>query len=634
MSVSEHVVVSDPATYFRPNKPRIVNGFVEQRTEEDQVLIDAVANAFLETRQRTIISSILAVRPDELKFTQSEAEIIRVRHDAAFITGTAIRDQREPVGFPIMQFYDFCLTIDNAITFMRGLDIEIKNLNSIGSLALVDRLKEHILHTEFIPWAIADAKEFYKYIPSKHTLQLGSRSVPTYDDAKNQWNEDAKNDYQKCCDETLVLSSGIIRILIGLSQGLFMIFNTSAKHFKTVMVNPNGPPQLEDEFIPIGSWINATKGKEEMVPYFTKELQAEYKSFGDDLIFTERLFLAGENDITKYPGNWPYLFGRFVMKLSDDELKSFWKPATKATDIAFKYPRGGGPIRDWNFYISDTKSDENNVFPFKPPYEKFKLLSLTDEAKYSDWINNVPKPAHTEWNTVWEHMNRYTHHPIWVCPALSKAYAASGVSATLWNMYTMLQRNFAAALKTVDSMTTSNVPDSLRLVTDSHKALSYLPIGSCPNGTIPQYREFSSDPSKPGDIVDEDEAVKIVRDPQTGQVVRILKGNIDPSQCSCVPLVRAPTFTIPTSEYRNVRLATKQEIPMPKTMGVLSKADIERQLGQSGGMLQMVGQMSANVVPRIRTLSQKTTRIGNPDYRVIMKRNSRGFIQRYWVKRG
>lgn len=687
---------------FKPTDPRIVNGHVIERTREDQELINEFARTFLLESERKMIASILArdERDDNLAFTTYEAEIIANRHDPAFLSGTSNTGE---YGFPIAQFYDFVFTIDNALTFLRGLHVEVMNLRTIGSLEHINQLKKSIIHEDGVPWEIADLPN-YKTLPDETTpdkpgksvLRFDSDFIAEKDDTSGHWFNRERTNYEKCVDEALIYDSPIYRLLIGLQQGLFLVKHTVAEKLRYEPMDQPPAPGMTKEFIPIGNWINCWHSMcTHVIPYCGKAKDANTAEIlraegvldllallnagkgHSKLDNTLAAFMAGPMlshwyfmpkvyDVRQYPANWP---GRL--------LKDLGGSAADATSI-FQYgpkvslellpkghvvPAGGGPIAYWNCniypHLGGGKPDTVNVW-MRVEHDRImgnhdwllKNSRLLPSAEYPEAKEDATAyqnihAIETDWNAVSQAMTERHVHPIWACARLSKAFASSGVASVLQNMYRMIQQHFLASYKNTDQMAMAKL-DARRILMSSGRSLQYMSPGSCPGNTLPRYVTFG------GKIVDEADATFV------NNGVRYIRSHVDPSRCSCQPMVRALSYT--TSETDRNRMSTQQPHTMSIRMPIggpmtLTPDEIERQINSKSMMFtQGAGSVTGGALMSALTTGVRPTntqrvvggddviedtsrtvkhtrvsRKNNPDYQVVYRTNKNGVKQRFYV---
>jgi hypothetical protein len=193
--VSFFVLKQTPmASGYITRGPRLRGRYVDNRDKTTQEVINRFADEFLEYREKKLIASLLEKPTTELKYDIEEAQVLRSRADPRFLAGLrgAGWDTVDQ-GYPLSQFYDMCLTIETLINFLRGLEIQVHNLDSIGNADMIKYLCKHILHESFIPW------EFVELDPSivragkdekkVQGLRLGEDMIygPVVVSTKRQW---------------------------------------------------------------------------------------------------------------------------------------------------------------------------------------------------------------------------------------------------------------------------------------------------------------------------------------------------------------------------------------------------------------------------------------------------------------
>ena len=591
----------DVSSMYLPSDPKIVNGHVIERTPEDQELIMAFAEAFLQPRERQLIASILAKDVSQLQFNAVEAEIIATRQDPVFLTGCSAKGY----GFPIAQFYDFILTIDNALSYLRGLHIQVMNMRQIADSDFLDKLKVAIIHEDGVPWEIAELPEYKQLNETKDTekkartaLQLDSEYTIDFAHANgaNKYPTKERTTYEKCVDEAYIYNSPTYRMLIALQQGLFLVKHTVAEKLR---LGPMNAANLNAKnTIGIGNWINSWEIDhiDQVPPYLGKAKDAKTA-----LILKNHswLDLAGGASAVGFVDAWQpqyYLFPK-VYGLQNYPLnwhgfafrKMGGSPADAQTAFGYpvqpdlihnghKVPAEGGPLAYWNCNFLKIGTDvsvwmklrHNAVNALDTGNARFNG-SMIDIRNQSDTQNFHAIEA--DWEAATKNIYEMNYHPAWACPRLSKAYAASGVGSVLQNMYKMLQRHFTAQYKNVDQLAIAQ-PDARRILMSANRSLTHLTPGTCPANSLPRYVTYQ------GTIVDEEEATFV----SNGQ--KWIRSHIDPSRCSCEPLVRALSYSTGMPERPNgARQAEPRMMTLRMPMGtpsMLSSSDIQQQIDAKG----------------------------------------------------
>jgi len=165
------------------------------RDAQTQAKIKAFANKYFKANEKKMLVKILGGVP---KFTDEEAKHIKRVVPAAFAVGQG------NAGFPILQFYDYAFTVDEAENKLKGLETLALNLNDLESKAnrgLVDA--QLIIHG-----GIRDAD--YKKLQAG-TAQFDKKMLLGGDPAK-------RND-----DEKELLGKPILNMLTALGQGNYKI---------------------------------------------------------------------------------------------------------------------------------------------------------------------------------------------------------------------------------------------------------------------------------------------------------------------------------------------------------------------------------------------------------------------------
>jgi hypothetical protein len=266
----------------------------DKRLEQDKDLIRVLAKAYFDANEWQYLSDLLGKEKDEILFDEAEARKLKGSGEGPIVDslmGIHSYKNNEMVknGHPILQFYDFVSTIDNLNHEIRQFEVLIQRIDTLGDAKLLDDLKQKTLTPDLRVYEFKEAEDDNPTLATadwklwKSGQELGESTI--YDpklllanmnfdisiDAKKPKPDDVrpKTPYELCIDEVLLLRTPLLRTLIGLSQGLFIVNHCVGPIFTSAQLIPADDPNqfgkmLGGVNIPIGSWANAFEQGDEI----------------------------------------------------------------------------------------------------------------------------------------------------------------------------------------------------------------------------------------------------------------------------------------------------------------------------------------------------------------------------------
>jgi len=479
----------------------VIGRFVSNRQGGDQHLIDRVANAFLTGQERENLMSLLSLKTkkitySELKFDAEEAQILRTRSVLNFVQGTGTSLSNEHAGFPFLQLYDFLLTIDDVMSQIRGLEIQVVNMDNLGHGSNRDLLRQSIMHPSFRPWPFVDQlRKIGTPSNPEELIGIAIGETTVYDPKElilNKTSKDGdvknvreKTSYEKCTEEAEILEVPLMNAICALGQGLFTVHLVNAHMFK-IDTKKKAKISLMNARIPIGAWINAF-ASDSAYPVG----EENYKQGSEVLIIPKYTNIRG------YPANFHGMMHRANLN-NKDELARMYNIYNTEEDFLqrsklepHKFRELGGAIGKRIWVLSDVKRDKD---------DKITSLESSPEATMDQMSgkreSGMPPQTHADkemkdFSISWAHdvMETLRYHPIFVCPRLAKAFNQSGVSQLIVEKYMNLRKQFANKdEKTSLGLTTA---DPLQYMQNRSRGVSRLNAFQCGEGQVMQFRDFN-----------------------------------------------------------------------------------------------------------------------------------------------
>ncbi len=611
----------------------IMGQFVSNRLPEDQGYVLRIANQYLRPNEREILMKLLGYREfKNLEFNYDEAQVLISRANPAFLTGVRQKREEEGIGFPFLQLYDFIFSFDDVMSRIRGLQVQVNNMDDLGDVANKQLLRAEIMSESGLPWTLYDyirnkgkatrivnkENKNKKQVPvDEYTgFQIGSTHIyeadPNHADAVDYIRE--KNGYEKACDEAMYLSFPVQKTIVALGQGLFGIhITTNAKMWSVsggAVMNKEGAGQ-----IPMGGWINAFTGNDSycFTPKQYKFTDASNKYHGLGLLQTKY------DTIKNYPYNqFAEIHAKVIQEMTNDSIELYGHnlPGTMdSTWNAHRHNGLGGPIGQHIFVLtsdrlskvitSTIQDSEKSVVEEEGKERKEPVSSISSssaeptatsaepteaESKPSD-IYCLPQAKLTmeaptrslrsvgEWmadsydmKTIRRVMLNQYDHPIFACPRLAAAWEASKAWQYCIDHWNRLRRLFTAKQKTTTlGERVDNMESAMRIEENSVQLFQAKPI--CEKGFINVFRNYQ------GEVVPLEKAVYLGEDNK----LKVNTAVVDPKQSTCTPELDAPR--LPENLIKQVfgaDVARKADQP-PPALGGKSYGDTEPERQRSSG---------------------------------------------------
>lgn len=528
---------------------RMMGRYAYNRFPEDNEYVRKIADAYLTTNEKNILSKLLGYDSfASVEFTPEEAQILVSRSHDQFITGTKIEaGEKEEIGFPFVQLFDFIMTFDALLARIRGLQVQVNNLDELGDPANKQVLREEIQSDTGLPWSIhektggvtshivRDKDEYagmvigstniyearYKRVddgagaeakaPGAKKEAEKSDEEPTeeklgaqVEDKKKEPKVEGlaiddiyeKTGYQRACDEALYLSFPVLNAAIALGQGLFQIFVTKAPLWQ-VNADKEKIEKVEGKIIGPGNWINAFTGPVAIRGYKPKQ---------------PHLFQPKYLDIKDYPGNQ---FQYFHRKTLYDSTDLYGK---KGEGKVHTHDGAGGAIGRF-IYVVGKEEDGSEDFPrATKKSERFQEHGYKVEAEMNNFDMSWVRKA----------MTNQPNHPIYACPRLAQAWDESKAWKYVLDMYNRLRRLFTSKQKfstlgvRVDSMM-----DALAIQSKIESVNARVP---CQKGFLNAFYDYEGKP------VPIEKAVYLGDEGK----LKLNTAIVDPKRGACIPEVDAP----------------------------------------------------------------------------------------------
>lgn len=499
----------------------LMGQFAFNRFPEDKEYILKIADLYLTQVEKKILPKLLGHENyKDIEFTPEEAQILYSRANPEFTTGTRKSSTKEPIGFPFLQLYDYIMTFEEVLAQIRGLQVQVNNLDDLGEVSNRDYLRTQIMSDTGMPWSFWDKAE------GKVTKIENGRDIytglvigsPTIYDATGLSLEDLrkneetkkpaireKNGFEKACDEALYLAFPIQNAIIALGQGLFTCHVTSANCW----ISDETKVKEGDTPIPTGMWINKMTG-----PYCFDPVKYKQGELG--------LLQQKYTNVRQYPWNWPWRKHRDMLNRRD-ELYGFWDEdmGKQQTELQ-PFQHGdlsanglaGGAIGSHLIVVGSGQQ----VIPAegKLPY-KHNLQDMKDG----------PMAGFTM-NWVREICRNQPQHPIFASPRLSDAWDGSKAWQYLIDHWNRLRRLFSSKQKlSTLGERTDNVFSALNV---QDKVLATVSKPVCQKGFLTVFRDYQGKP------VSIDKAIYKGDDGK----LKLNAAEVDPRQSGCIPEVDAP----------------------------------------------------------------------------------------------
>lgn len=524
--------------------------FVSNRQPQDQEIVKKLTDNFLQEAEKRVLTLLLGKeRYEDIRFTAEEAQILTTRASIDFLQATNATPRAgaagDDSGFPFLQLYDFILTIDDVMAHMRGLEVQVHNMEAMGEAANRAILERNIISDDYRPWAFVDATQgdaaaargdlsVGTQIGDSHVVRLPEAKSPHALRSGERVETPTRvemNLYEKSCVEAYLLDFALINAIVALGQGLFTVHVTNARRWG-LSGDEDGEVRevrMTEDQIPIGSWINA----------FVPGLSFPQPGEG-----AQSMFAAKYTDIRDYPNNiLGKLYARLDKHSSIVRLDEFnvavgdpeWR---QLRHLRHQTTGHGGAIGTRIFTVNDSPGTAGASVGYLPP--------STGEKNSSGSYAEIPDTAHGPratpseadkkqkypmWNfsidALHQSLETMTYHPISACPRLAKAFNQAGIGQALFVLYRRLSTAFSTKrLTTSLGVTTA---DPLQLLANRGRGTELANAFVCPPGMHTMYRDSKGQMIPPKEAILEE---------KNGQ--RFYAPHVDPNRTECVAKIAVP----------------------------------------------------------------------------------------------
>lgn len=469
--------------------PAKVSGkWLISRSAADQIQVLDLAKAYFSSEERDLLEQLIGTK--DLKYDEEEVQILKNRGVGTVLTGITVEEDKKP-GPPLLQFYDYVMTIDQVKNIMRGLYVHLNNTDTVTP-AIFKQLETVVHYPDGVPAEQRDAilegetrhpgvegykREYYSIFTSRMAIWTNdgqsSNIAATIQD---------KTMYTRSWDETYFLRSPICNAMQALSQGLFLVFECTDAPYLNVNGMSSVANNEEKIRIPQQSWINA----------FEKN-KVDSKEVRDANVIAE-----SPVDVHHY---------KRVQRLITEQDKQQGLDAgalsTETLDVD-------------NITILQAKPLEVDAYSLNPngqlhiPYfqtnnvmasEAEKLVKIAENVYFKrvptggaigqyiiDKYGQQLVPANgrvveVKINDIFKQMGKLSNHPIHACQRLALAYQRSGMQKHIIEMMMYLQRALEAASRNIYAKGQASAFGVANLNEISKAGV----VPRCAKGLVPRY---------------------------------------------------------------------------------------------------------------------------------------------------
>lgn len=467
------------------------------RSDMDQRQIIDLANSYFTKNDQALLRQYLA-KPNIL-YDANEIILLKTRAiSLESINSTTAYDNAVlympelPRG--IVQFYDYCLTIDHLKSTMRMLYTHIVN-NKLIADDLFTKLESQVMYPSMIPTMVNRyAPEFQT--ANKELYSITKRERPDWT-APVRGTPIQKTALDFALDEAYFLNSPIMASMQALSQGLFIVHETVANYLSVTADAVRGYIDVAHQTIE-GNWINA---------FFPRQAALSYQT----LVASGALTQAGVTFSVNSNGNFPDDVCLLQAKYTN------WEEYLGYISTRFNVAGAAPAVNTTRFPGQTLRPDAGGAIGY---------YIRSQDGGGNDFPGPALEVCLVKPENIWNAMKKLYYHPISSCVKLAEAYIQSGMHSYLMDMLLHLQRALEAASKHRNSESLSsgfNVTNLAKIQQVSDV------IPQCGTGYTAQYFKENG----PGQFVavSEDEAL-VTRD---GKIE--LASHISRNKIECVPRV-------------------------------------------------------------------------------------------------
>ena len=418
--------------------------FYTNRSDEDQYQVKQMANVYFETRtlsylRATLGKETLAFDNQELTALQRAVAALKKNESLQRTiniekTTPNIDDVADVDG--VIQFYDFCLTIDSLKNILRLFHSHLTNVPNLPDESF-KQIENEVFYPDFVPAFVREKTQDYpqdeQYIAG-YSLNGPNKTLPKGDGFELQ----PKQHIDKAVCEAVLLSSGIFNTHQALTQGLFVVHGTIAQKLRLTddFRDLNDPNKiLSEETIDRGKWINTFEGTG--------------MTFYDEFVDATEFYKLGPtrdefevNPQARYKYNIQILQPKYTDYLAYSRyLTNPRLPAAASIDVVDRQ----NVFKSLGNVAQPMQSQGGAIGVhidtwFIIPKDRLPTFSFVDGDEYV-------RGLHVTEHDIMLAMSRLPFHPISSCPKLSKAYKESGTANQVLQMIETLQQVLLAQAK-------------------------------------------------------------------------------------------------------------------------------------------------------------------------------------------
>jgi hypothetical protein len=461
---------------------RVSSRWVTSRSDTDQLQIKKMAEMyFAGSSQLSYLKQILNKDLSSLAFDGEELAILKSRTSLEALDvnlqDTLPMDKSKILtrnGSGIMQFYDFCLTVDSVKNTTRLLYGHLINSQDLDENSF-KALEQEIFYPSFIPEFVLKDKDKKGYDISRlANYSVISDKMSLY--AASNYREAPRTNINRAESEAVFLKSLVYNCFQALSQGLFIVHETRAQKLKnsikdkdtkiTQSPDYSDPTHVvtdnEADQIPKSSWINTFQ--EQTIMYSVKannSVDGDLYSVNGDSPYCYKDTDASRVYVSEIlqPKYIEYEYYNLLLispkeDIPDDKAindiekrKHVMAKNNKITTGMQSMQKTGGAIGcyiDYWRHAADYDTDGGTPVPASPDTSYINGFRFFES-------NNKDVGLKLEIDNIHKVMSRFYFHPISSCPNLSRVYSRSGTQEQVWNMIQHLQRALEASAKTRES---------------------------------------------------------------------------------------------------------------------------------------------------------------------------------------
>lgn len=424
--------------------------FYTNRSDEDQYQVQEMAKRYfaqhtLEYLRGTLGKDTLAFDSDELvnllRMTAAMRDNMALQHTVPIEKFVRVDEVSEQDG--ILQFYDFCLTVDALKNVLRLFHSQLTNVPNLPEESF-KQIEKEVFYPDFIPAFVREDGQ--KYPQDEKSIAGYRLNGPDKTRIVNgNFVLEPKKHIDLAVCEAVLLSSGIFNTHQALTQGLFVVHGTTAQKL-ALPVDVKKLKELDgiltDTYIEPGRWINT----------FDSDVLQFYSTSNQETGFYILSATADTYELysgSVYPCATPILQPKFV------DYAAYRRYMTMPRSEA-----AGG------IFVNDRKIASNEEGAPVQPHQTqggaigvhidhWDVVEELPQFAFTNDRNNAVLGLRVTERDIFLAMSRLSFHPISSCPKLSRAYKESGTANQVLQMIETLQQVlFAQARKRISTSAT------------------------------------------------------------------------------------------------------------------------------------------------------------------------------------